>query len=79
MIWASLSMSFTASKDNYNSSRMEAKLMEQGEQFGIEPKAGSTYTYVKTRGGHTLLQAVVNRGEVDYMFYQNVIKEGLNL
>jgi len=62
------------SKDEYKSETdLILKLIQQGEEIGIEATEGTTYFYIKTKTGYKLETLVKSIDEVDMRYYWDTI------
>jgi hypothetical protein len=53
-------------------------MIKQGEEIGLQPEIGTTYTYYKTKNGYRIEQLVNNKIDLDVRYHWDIITKLLN-
>jgi len=61
-------------KDDYKSENdLIVQMITQGEEIGINPEIGTTFSYYKTKNGYKIEQLVHNKVDLDVKYHWDVI------
>jgi len=66
-------------KDDYKSANdLIVQMITQGEEIGINPEIGTTFSYYKTKNGYKIEQLVHNKVDLDVKYHWDIITKLLN-